>query len=216
MKKILPVLKPVGFSTYDIIRAFRKATGFQGKVGHGGTLDPFASGVVLLLLGEATKQFEEIKKWQKVYLAGIRLGAVSSTQDVEGEIKARQGAKKQTQQAIREVLRGFEGEIEQRVPMFSAAKHKGQPFYKLAQKGKTVSRSKKVKIEQLDFIFYKWPLLTLRATVSGGTYIRQIASDIGEKLGCGGFLYFLQREKVGKFNLKSCCLVEDFTVTRPL
>lgn len=210
MKKIIPVNKPVGFSTYDLIRVFRKETGFKGKIGHGGTLDPFACGVVLLLLAKATKQFKEIKKWPKVYLAGIRLGATSTTQDIEGKIKILAKTTRPNLRKIKTVLEEFEGEINQKVPMYSAAKYQGQSLYKLARQGKKIEKTKKVKIDKLDFVFYKWPLVTIRATVSGGTYIRQLASDIGEKLDSGGFLYFLQREKVGQFDLKDCLALEDF------
>jgi len=229
MQKVIPVRKMPGFSTYDLIRIFKKKTGFSGKIGHGGTLDPFASGVVLLLLGEATKQFETIKKWEKTYLAGIRLGASSSTQDVEGEIVgagpcvcSRGGRPPAYAQAsagrlgvapteitigrIKKTLKQFQGEITQRVPPYSAAKYHGQSFYKLARKGKMISKTKKVTIKEIKFVAYKWPLLTIRVTTLGGTYIRQLASDLAEKLDTVGFLYFLQRERVGKYKLTDCSL----------
>ncbi len=204
MQKILPINKPVGFSTYDLIRLYKRKNEYTGKIGHGGTLDPFACGVVLLLLGEATKKFEEIRGWEKVYLAGLRLGATSTTQDIEGEISHSLKPVKPKREEIIQVLKDFEGEIEQKVPAYSAAKHKGTPLYKLAQQGKQIAKSKKVTIKKLGFVAYKWPLLTIRATTLGGTYIRQLAEDLGEKLGTGAFLYFLQREKVGEYALKSC------------
>lgn len=200
-----------GYSTYDLIRTFKRETGFKGKIGHGGTLDPFACGVVLLLLGEATKKFEEIKSWEKVYVAGIRLGAKSSTGDIEGEIKSEAGAKEPTRKEAEEILEGFLGEQEQRIPVFSAAKFEGKKFYELAREGKNVpERSKKVEIKKIELLNFKYPLLTIRVSSSGGTYIRQLAEDIGEKLKCGGFLYFLEREKVGDYGIKDCISAEKF------
>ncbi len=202
--KILPVFKPPGFSTYDLIRIFKKSTNFKEKIGHGGTLDPFASGLVLLLLGKATKKFEEIKKWKKVYLAGLRLGAKSSTGDIEGQIKIVREKPNFKKDDVEKVLKEFEGEIEQRVPLYSAAKFKGKPLYLLAKEGKKIKKKKKVKIFKIELICFKWPFLTIRITCSGGTYIRQLAEDIGEKLKCGAFLYFLLREQIGPYNLKEC------------
>ncbi len=218
MQKIVPVRKIPGFSTYDLIRIFKKRTGFSGKIGHGGTLDPFASGVVLLLLGEATRKFETIKGWEKTYLAGIRLGASSSTQDVEGEIvgaglvparlraTTRVAPTEITIGKIKKILKQFQGEINQKVPPYSAAKHHGQPLYKLARKGKMISKTKKVTIKEIKLVAYKWPLLTIRVTTLGGTYIRQLALDISQKLGTSGFLYFLERERVGKYKISDCSL----------
>lgn len=201
MNKILPVYKPIGLSSYDMIRIFKKERNFQGKIGHGGTLDPFACGVLLLLLGEATKKFEEIKKWQKVYLAGLRLGATSSTGDPEGEIKTMMIEKKPSLKEIKKTISLFEGEILQKVPQKSAAKYKGKPLYQIKEK---IEKKKKVFIEKIEVINYKFPLLTLRVFSGGGVYIRQLAEDIGEKLKCGAFLYFLEREKVGPYSKKDC------------
>ncbi len=216
--KILPVFKPVGFSTFDLIRKFKKETGFSGKIGHAGTLDPFACGVVLLLLGPATRKFEEIKKWQKVYLGGLRLGLVSSTGDPEGDFKGAlfygtkkdEGVWQPNKGEITNALKDFVGEISQKVPLFSAAKYKGVPFYKLAKRGKAVQRFRKVKIEKVELLYYRYPLLTLRVFCQGGTYIRQLAEDIGEKLKCGAFLYYLQREAIGRFNVKDSLAIDDF------
>ncbi len=202
MDKILAVFKPVGFSSYDLIRVFKKQTSFKGKIGHAGTLDPFAQGVVLLLLGKATKQFDEIKTWPKTYLAGLRLGASSTTGDPAGEIVSQSNPAKPLKNEVENVLKGFVGETVQQVPAFSAAKHQGQPLYKLARKGKFIEKSKKVVIDKIDLIVYKYPLLTIRVKCSGGTYIRQLAQDIGQKLNTSAYLYFLERESVGSFTLK--------------
>jgi len=195
-----------------LIRIFKKTTGYNGKIGHGGTLDPFATGVVLLLLGEATKKFEEIKNWEKVYLAGIRLGISSDTGDITGEIKSLgiTEFKKINKNMIEEILPEFIGEIEQKVPPYSAAKFQGEPMYKLARKGVYITKKRLVKILNLELLNFKAPLFTIRVTCSGGVYIRQLAQDICEKINLPGILYFLERQRVGNFSLKDCYSVEEF------
>ncbi len=212
LNKIIPVYKPVGPSTFDLIRIFRKANGFKGKIGHSGTLDPFACGVVLLLAGKATERFEEIKKWEREYTAGIRLGVESNTGDIAGEMKilGEDAIPHPALCAIEDTLKSFTGEIEQKVPYYSAAKFQGTPLYKLAKKGIEVDKTKKVKIFKIDTIYYKYPILTIRVTCSGGVYIRQLAIDISKNLKTSGFLYYLQRERIGKFTIKDCIGIDDF------
>ncbi|MEO0094488.1 MAG: tRNA pseudouridine(55) synthase TruB [candidate division WOR-3 bacterium] len=212
LNKIIPVYKPVGPSTFDLIRIFRKMTGFKGKVGHGGTLDPFACGVVLLLLGKATEKFEEIRNWQKEYTAGIRLGAESNTGDVTGEIKilCNDNFSPPSIKSVEERLKLFIGEIEQNIPPYSAAKFQGTPLYKLARKGIEIEKIKKVKIFNIELIYFRYPILTIRVCCSGGVYIRQLAQDIAQKLKTNGFLYFLQRDRVGEFTIKDCYNIQDF------
>jgi tRNA pseudouridine55 synthase len=211
--QIVPVNKPIGFSTYDLVRIFKRETGFKGKIGHGGTLDPFATGVALLLLGKATTRFEEIRSWTKVYLAGIRLGAASSTQDITGSITQISDAdfSKMEKKDIESALAGFTGKIEQKVPAYSAAKHEGVPMYKLARQGiETPEKSKTVEIFSIELVYFRPPILTCRVCCAGGVYIRQLAQDLGEKLNVGGFLYHLEREKVGDYGLKDCLGVGNF------
>ena len=205
MDKIIPTYKPVGLSSFDLIRRYKRENDFKGKIGHGGTLDPFACGLVLLLLGKATKEFDEIKKWDKTYLAGLRLGATSTTGDPSGEVAVTLESKnsKTTKAQIEKVIKGIIGEIDQQIPAYSAAKQDGTPFYKLARQGKkTPERSKKVNIKSIELVTYKYPFLTLRVTASGGTYIRQLAQDIGKQLGIGAYLYYLERQVIGKFTKK--------------
>ncbi|MEO0124390.1 MAG: tRNA pseudouridine(55) synthase TruB [candidate division WOR-3 bacterium] len=212
LNRIIPVYKPPGPSTYDLIRIFRKTTGFKGKIGHGGTLDPFACGVVLLLIDKATERFEEIKNWQKEYTAGIRLDAESNTGDITGEIKILSNNKstRLTMKPVEETLKLFVGEIEQKVPPYSAAKFQGKPLYKLARKGIEIEKIKKVKIFNIELIYFRYPILTIRICCSGGVYIRQLAQDIAQNLETNGFLYFLQRERVGEFTIKDCYNIQDF------
>jgi tRNA pseudouridine55 synthase len=166
--KIAPIYKPVGLSSYDLIRKFKKDNDYSGKIGHAGTLDPFAAGLVLLLLGKATKKFNEINKWDKTYLAGLRLGAVSNTGDPEGQIK-QISDKKPTLDQIKKSFKSFIGQINQKVPAYSAAKHQGSPLYKLARQGKKIEKSKMVEIKDIKLISYKYPLLSLEITCSSGT-----------------------------------------------
>jgi len=204
---IIPAYKPVGLSTYDLIRIYKRKNNFCGKIGHGGTLDPFACGLVLLLLGKETKKFDEIKFWQKTYVAGIKLGSHSTTGDIEGSITENLCHNidyKELKSRLNEILPEFIGEIEQKVPSFSAAKQNGKPLYELARSGaKIIEKYKKVKIQGIEFIALKYPLLTIRVKCSGGTYIRQLAEDIGNKLNTKAYLYFLQRETIGDYNIKN-------------
>ncbi|MFA6252016.1 MAG: hypothetical protein WCX74_01295 [Candidatus Paceibacterota bacterium] len=205
---IIPIYKPPGFSSFDIVRKFKKDSGFLGKVGHGGTLDPFACGVMLLLLEGGTKRFEEVTGWKKTYLSGIRFGAASSTQDVAGSIEM-VDCKKFSLSELKEVIDKISNKsIIQKVSPFSAAKYKGKPLYKLAKKGVIIEKEKEISLGNIEIVSYKWPLLTIRVECSRGAYMRQLAEDIGEKLGCRCFVYFLERERIGKYGTKNCYRID--------
>jgi len=199
---ILVVYKQPGLSTFDLVRAHKRENSFKGKIGHSGTLDPFARGAVLLLLGEATKKFADLQKLPKTYLAGIRLGWQSTTGDPAGAFKKVSDAKP-TMQEIKNVLQGFLGKQNQQIPAFSAAKYHGTPLYKLALQGKAPQKEKQIEIYDIKLLAYKYPLLTIEVKCSSGTYIRQIAEDIGKCLKTGAFLYFLQRAAIGNYSLKN-------------
>ena len=209
---ILPVYKLPGMSTYDVIRVFKEKTGFEGKVGHGGTLDVFASGVVYLLLGEATKWFDELLKLPKTYIAGVRLGVNSSTLDVEGSLESDLNPGKLEISDIKANLAKFKGEILQTVPAFSAAKHEGKPLYKLAREGIDIGKNRLITIYSLDIVSYKFPLVTLSVTCSSGTYIRQLTYDMFKSLNQKSFLYFLERAKVGTISVNQCIRIVDFAL----
>lgn len=211
MDGILPANKPIGISSYDVIRAFKREGSFTGKIGHGGTLDPFAEGVLLILLGKATKRFDEIQSWKKTYLAGVMLGASSTTLDTEGEITKQKKVQPPTEEDITRTVQEFVGSYEQVVPAYSAAKHKGVPMYKLAREGKKVPRrSKKVDIYSLSLQSYEWPSASLKCEVGSGTYVRQLSYDIFKQLGVESYLDSLVRMSVGKIDIKNTCTIDQF------
>ena len=252
--EILLVDKPGGMSSFGVVARVRRRlsekAGKKVKVGHTGTLDPFATGLLILVVGKGTKRAGEFSGLDKVYEAKIRLGAVSTTGDPEGEISQRQPAEFGESRFAREyqkvflssnsknnslrsdrffecgqpdfltgesvhspnsagclceisrVLAEFVGEIEQVPPVFSAIKVGGVRAYKLARKGVEVEMPKRVvTIYSLEVVKFEWPYLEIRAEVSSGTYIRTLAGDIGERLGCGGYVEELRRMSVGEYRV---------------
>ena len=212
MEEIIFVDKPSGMSSFGAVARVRRILtqreGHKVKVGHTGTLDPFATGLLILLAGKATKKAPELTKKDKVYEATIRLGATSSTGDPEGEI-TETGAKLPTREEIEAVLPQFRGEIQQTPPAFSAIKVNGQRAYKLARAGKDVEiPSRTVTIYELEIMGYDAPLLKIRAHVSSGTYIRTLAEDLGKALGCGAYCTELRRTKIADYDIAKLPLFE--------
>ncbi len=199
-KGIFAIYKPVGVSSFDVIKRLRLLTGLK-KIGHAGTLDPLAKGVLVVGIGkEACKSLTENVKKEKEYLAIIRLGQESSTDDEEGIKKIIESEKKPKLEEIKGIVPKFQGIISQTPPIFSAIKVKGQRAYSLARKGKIFSLSpRKVEIKKIDILKYQWPNLYLRVITGPGVYIRALARDMGKKLGCGGYLTNLERIRVGEF-----------------
>ena len=195
--------KPSGPTSHDIVDAMREITGVK-KIGHAGTLDPFASGLLILGVGrEATKKLSVFLKENKEYTAKIKLGAVSTTYDRDGEIRLVQSAESLPPADIKKTLKKFIGEIEQVPPAFSAKKIKGKKLYELARAGIEVKlKPAPVVVYSIELLNYDWPFLETRVKCSSGTYIRSLARDIGRSLGCGGYLEELCRTKIGRFSLK--------------
>ena len=205
MEEIIYVDKPAGMSSFGAVARVRRILsqreGHKVKVGHTGTLDPFATGLLILLAGKATKKAPELTKKDKVYEAELRLGATSSTGDPEGEI-TETGAEIPTLAQIEAILPQFTGKIQQKPPIFSAIKINGQRAYKLARKGEAPEMpSREVEIYSLDIISYEAPILKIRTHVSSGTYIRSLAEDMGKALGCGAYLTALRRTQIADFKL---------------
>lgn len=200
MKDIFAVYKPKGPTSNQILTKIRKRTGIK-KVGHAGTLDPLAQGILVVGVGRAaTKQLGTIVAKEKEYLATIRLGYTSTTDDNEGQKEKIQDITKPLLVHVKNTLKQFKGEIDQVPPIYSAIKIKGQEAYKLARKGKEVKmKSRKALIKKISLISYKYPYLKIKVVTGPGVYIRSLARDIGQTLGTGGYLSSLERTRVGQF-----------------
>jgi len=199
---IVNVDKPVGMTSHDVVDAVRRMAG-QRKVGHAGTLDPLASGVLLVCLGQATRVVEYLMAGRKSYRSTILLGQTTTTYDVEGEVVASGGRTDISQAEIEAALAGFLGPIEQVPPVYSALKQQGQPLYKLARQGKEVEPlPRAVQIHGLELLEWVSPTLTVQVTCSPGTYVRSLAHDLGQRLGSGACLAGLVRLRSGRFSLE--------------
>ncbi len=199
---ILLLNKPIGPTSHDMVAKIRRLTG-QKTVGHAGTLDPFAEGLLIVLVGrDATKRQAEFLGLDKSYEAEFILGATSNTEDPTGEIVLKTDYIRPTIEQINEALAHFTGNFDQMPSAFSAKKIKGQKAYDIARAGGTPElQPKNITIHSLDLIDYAWPTLHIRTSVSSGTYIRALARDIGERLGCGAYVNKLKRTSIGDFKL---------------
>jgi len=196
--------KPAGWTSQDVVSWVRKRFRIK-KVGHTGTLDPMATGVMVLCLGAYTRLSSFVTNCDKKYRAVVRLGACTDTLDAEGVVLARCSHVPDNREDIAPVVSGFEGVIEQMPPMHSAIRVGGRRLYELARKGVDVERPvRQVQINRIVITCYQPPLLHLDVHCSKGTYIRSLADDIGRKLGCGGYLCTLRRTVVGSVHLSTC------------
>lgn len=210
---IILVDKPVGTSSFGVVARIRhiltKHYGHKIKVGHTGTLDPFASGLMILVVGKECKNAALYSKLDKTYLAEAILGKQSSTGDPEGDIQ-KVSIRKPNLVEIEDVLKDFNGIIQQTPPIYSAIKIGGQRAYKLARSGKKVEMpSRTVTIKSIDLIDYNYPVLKIRASVSSGTYIRSLVEDIGSSLGVGAYCHSLRRESIGEWSVGQANLISD-------
>lgn len=207
--------KPLGWSSFALVNKFRYlASQHLGvkrlKVGHAGTLDPLATGVMILCTGKHTKQIEELQSKEKEYVATIRLGATTPTLDLESQPDHFYPIDHITQGFVEEALSGFVGEIDQVPPIFSACKVQGQRAYDLARKGRDIElASKRITIYEIELLSFCLPDITIRIRCGKGTYIRSLARDIGQTLNSGGHLIALERTCVGAAQLSNCIEVED-------
>ncbi len=211
--QVILIDKPAGISSFGVVAKVRgrlKAElGHKVKVGHTGTLDPFATGLLILLTGQMTKKSNEFLKLDKVYEATLKLGYISSTGDPEGEITEAEHVTKMNPrecypsfEKVTSVISSFIGEISQKVPSFSAVKINGERAYRLARAGKDFETpTRKITIYSIEIISYNYPELKIRCHVSSGTYIRTLAEDIGKALGTGAYLTALRRTKIGKYDI---------------
>ncbi len=192
--------KPVGPTSHDIVDIVRRALRTR-KVGHAGTLDPFASGLLILAVGSKTKEISKFVGLDKVYEATVHFGASSDTMDRTGAIEQKECAPI-SREDLESALEKFRGEIDQIPPMYSAKKIGGKKLYELAREGKEIERKPvRVTIHELELASFSWPTAVIRTRVSSGTYIRALADDIGKMLGCGAYLEELRRTKIGVYDV---------------
>lgn len=209
MNGLLLIDKPEGITSFGVVSRVRKTLGIK-KVGHCGTLDPLATGLLIICLGKATKLAQFVSKQSKKYLAEITLGYVSTTLDRDGELTAYSPETKPTLEEIQTLLPEFTGEIEQVAPAYSAVKHQGQPLYKYARRNQPVEEKKRhVHVSEINITAYKYPHLSIEVVCSSGTYIRSIAHDLGQRLNCGGYISNLRRVAIGRWRLESAIRLDD-------
>lgn len=206
---VLLVDKPAAWTSHDVVAKVRAHFGFK-KVGHCGTLDPMATGLLVLVLGRATRLSEKLTSDDKTYEGTILLGVTTNTEDADGEVIETKPVPPLTEADLLAVFQKFKGDIYQTPPMVSAIKHQGSPLYKLARKGIEVEREPRlVHIYDLRILATELPRINFRLDCSKGTYVRTLAADIGRQLGCGAHLSGLRRTAAGSFKLEQAHTLEQ-------
>lgn len=208
--EVILIDKDEGISSFSIVHKLRKITGIK-KIGHAGTLDPKATGLLILCTGKKTKEISKFQELKKVYSGIISLGKTSPSMDLETELSEVKQTDFVNLEILNETRNLFLGKILQLPPMYSALKHKGKALYKYARKGIEVERNPR-EVDIFDFTIEKYiePDVYFRITCSKGTYIRVIADDFGKKLGTGGYLKKLRREAIGQFDVESAFTIKEF------
>ena len=208
---IININKPAGWPSFDVVKKVRGIIK-EKKVGHAGTLDPFAEGVLVLGTGPDTKKLTDITTASKTYRAELTLGEATDTQDRDGKISAEAPVPELTRETIDAVLASFVGTQEQIPPMYSAKQVNGQRLYKLARKNKTVERDPvTITIDQISLLDYTEPVITFEVTCSKGTYVRALGADIAAKLGTVGHLTALVRTSVGAYHIANATTIEELS-----
>ena len=214
--EVIAINKPYTWTSFQVVSKIRyllsRKYGIKRfKVGHAGTLDPLASGVLLLCTGKATKRIEELQSHTKEYIAEITLGATTPSFDLEHPIDATYPYEHITREMVEETLKQFTGNIAQRPPLFSACKVDGKRAYDLARKGSDMQlMPKQIRIDEIELLEYDLPRIRIRVVCGKGTYIRSLARDIGEALQSGGHLTDLIRTRIGDYKINECITTEAF------
>lgn len=214
--EILAIYKPYTWTSFQIVNKIRyhlsrKYKVKRFKVGHAGTLDPLATGVLLVCTGKATKKIEELQAHTKEYVAELMLGATTPSFDMEHPVNATYPYEHITEESVKEVLKNFIGDIDQRPPLFSACKVDGKRAYDLARKGSDMELApKQIRIDEIELLDYSLPKIKIRVVCGKGTYIRSLARDLGEALGSGAYLTSLTRTRVGEYKVEECINPDDF------
>ncbi|MEW5701027.1 MAG: tRNA pseudouridine(55) synthase TruB [Candidatus Zixiibacteriota bacterium] len=205
---VLPVDKPSGITSHDVVDALRRLYGIR-RIGHTGTLDPAASGLLLITLGSATRVAAYISAQPKTYAATIRFGAVSDTGDADGDITPVADAVLPDLQRLESLLLGFVGPISLTIPSYAAVRSGGRRRYELARRGEAVpSATRMINVYSLQLLSYVAPDVQVRVRCSAGTYVRSLAAAVGEKAGCGGYLTALRREEIGHCHVRGAFTLE--------
>lgn len=215
MDGILIVDKPQGMTSHDVVDVVRRLYGTR-KVGHAGTLDPMATGVLVMLIGKATKASQDFSAEEKEYDATLVFGARSATGDAWGRLNHSNKPANFTDDEIRSAFKQFEGEIEQTPPAYSAKKINGVKMYHLARQGRSIeARPRKILIKEISISKIILPEVSFKLTCSKGTYVRQLCVDIGDLLGCGGYLSALERTRSGRFTISQAKALEELKRMSP-
>jgi len=205
---VLLVDKPKGLTSHDVVYRLRRKLQMK-KIGHAGTLDPMATGVLVMLIGKATRISQYLMSVDKIYEGEATLGVVTDSQDAEGEVMETRPVPALTEAQAREVMKTFLGDQYQTPPMHSAIKKNGVPLYKLARQGEEVEREPRfIRISAFNLLLFALPKLTFDLHCTKGTYVRTVAHDLGQKLGCGAHLSALRRTGSGKFKIDQCLPLE--------
>jgi tRNA pseudouridine55 synthase len=211
MEGLLNIDKPGGMTSHDVVDRLRRVSKVR-RVGHAGTLDPLATGVLLVCVGRTTRLVEYLVGQSKTYVTTVRLGQTTNTYDAEGEVVQERPFTHITPTVIEQTLAQFRGTIQQIPPLYSAIKKDGQPLYKLARRGEIVEvPAREVTLYELELLSLALPDVELRVMCSSGTYIRSLAHDLGEALGCGGHVARLRRTAVGDFSIEDATPLADLT-----
>ncbi len=212
---ILLVDKPQGITSHDVVARMRRVLRMK-KIGHAGTLDPMATGLLLILVGKATKVSQYLMSMDKEYTGTVRLGQITDSQDADGEIIEERPVPELSEAQLLEHMETFLGDQYQTPPMYSAKKVNGQPLYKLARKGQTIEREPRViNVSRFELTKFELPHVSFLVGSSKGAYIRTIAHDLGERIGCGGHLCELRRTAVGKFRIEKADTLEEIEKMSP-
>jgi tRNA pseudouridine55 synthase len=208
--RVLLIDKPLEWTSFDVIRKIRNLIKIK-KVGHAGTLDPLATGLLIVCTGKFTKKINEYMAQEKEYTGTITLGAVTPTYDLESEPENFKPVDTITEDIIEETTQKFTGEILQTPPIHSAIKQKGKPVYLMARKGMdVVLEPRKITIKEFEITSLELPVISFRAVCTTGTYIRSLANDFGAALGCGGYLSRLCRTRIGSFKVEEAITIDEF------
>lgn len=208
--KVILIDKPLHWTSFDVVRKIRNTIRIK-KVGHAGTLDPLATGLLIVCTGKYTKKINEFMSQEKEYIGTFTLGAKTPTYDLESEPQDQRDFSFVTTELLNETVKKFIGDIEQVPPIHSAIKQAGKPVYLLARQGKEVKlEPRKLFIKEYEVKITELPIVSFRVVCSTGTYIRSLANDLGEALGCGAYLSKLCRTRIGQFTVEDAITVEEF------